>query len=235
VFFNISGYYSVNAILRVKSDGGEPTVLKFPDSGGRREWHGWHIFVDSSGLISLVRSGVNGHTLIHLSSSGEVMSQMDLSLSKFVDVISFAVQPDGRSLFLGSFQKVNAVSNPNSSTHKPPMITDIPSLFWLDTTGKIAKEVPFGKEISRSVAQLDGLVTAGKPGIFYLATRSEIKEYGAAGDLIRAFPITAPNENAQLTKLQFVDGRVALQFSYPTERFGQRGNRHSHCESIGSL
>jgi hypothetical protein len=214
VFFDIAGLYSVNGILRVKGDGGEPTVIKFPESGGRGEWH---VFVDSSGTVYLVLSNKTGHTLIHLSPSGEEMGRTDLSLPKTFDVDSFAVQPDGKSVFLGSTMKVNAVKDTDPSVHKPPVATDIPSLFWFDTTGKLVRELPFGKEFSLEIAQLDGLVVAGKPGIFYVASRSEIREYGEEGDLIRTFPIAAPKADAAITKLQFVDGRVALEFSFPAK------------------
>jgi hypothetical protein len=215
VFFNISGFYSVNAILRVKRDGGDPTVIKFPaDSGAHVQWH---VFVDPSGATYLLLSGVSGHLLIHLSPSGEELDRTDLALSTSFHVHSFSVQPDGKSLFLGSVEKVNAVSNPDPSAHKPTVITDVPSLFWLDTTGKLARSMPFGKEFSRSTTELDVLVAAGKPGIFYVATSSEIKEYGADGDLFRTFPIIAPNKDAQISSLQFVNGHIALVFSYPAK------------------
>ncbi len=162
VFFNISGYYSINAILRVKGDGGEPTVIKFPASPSGRA--SWHVYVDSSGTIYLLLTTVSSQTLIHLSSSGDELSRMDLSLPKLLHVHSFAVQPDGRSLFLGSTEKVDPASNPDP--HKPPVVTDIPSLIWLDTTGRVAREAPFGKEFSRATTQQDGLVAAGKQEFF---------------------------------------------------------------------
>jgi hypothetical protein len=90
-------------------------------------------------------------------------------------------------------------------------------MIWFDTTGKVTREAPFGKEFSLSITQQDGRITAGKPGIFYVATHSEVNEFGSGGDLIRTFPITAPDKDAQISRVQSVEGQLALEFFYPAK------------------
>jgi hypothetical protein len=218
VFFDISQFYSVKSILRVRNDGTQPTPLPFPaglDAKGQ-----WHFSIDSSGAVYLLLTNVDNPLLIHLSPSGEEVSRTDLSLPKFFDVHSFALQPDGRSLFFGSLEKVSEDSSSGSSVHSSSASTDVPFLIWLDPTGKFARKEQFGKEFSVSTTLLDGQVAAGRPGIFYVAKSTEIREYGARGDLLLTFPIVPPSKDSHVANFQFVDGRIALLFRYPSVEGG---------------
>ena len=142
------------------------------------------------------------------------MSRTNVALPRSLDIHSFAVQPDGRSLIFGSFTRV--IEKADSVKRTPPILRDTPFLFWLDPVGNLVRKDPFEKEFSSS-SYSDGLITVGRPGIFYTGTLAEIREYGAEGDLFHTYPIVPPTKDSNLASLQFVDGRVALKFSYPAK------------------
>jgi len=213
VYFDISQIYSVQSILRVNEDGSQPTPIPFPtglDSKGQ-----WSFSPDTSGSVYLLLTNVDDPLLIHMSSSGEEVSRMKLSLPKSFHVHSFAVQSDGRSLFFGSFMTIKTESESGSGVHRSPEIVDVPFLFWLDAAGRLNRKEPFGKMFSRSTTEPDGLIVAGMPGIFYVATSAEVREYSSRGDFFKKFLIAPPSKNSHLSSLQFVDRWIALLFTYP--------------------
>ena len=229
VFFDISEFYSVKAILRVREDGTQPTPIPFPtDVKGH-----WHFSIDSSGAVYLLLTNVDNPLLIHLSPSGEEVSRTDLALPLYFGVHSFAVQPDGRSLLFGSLEELSG-ENSSGSSKPSSSVINVPFLFWFDPTGKLARKERFGKEFSRSAAFPNGQVTAGRPGIFYVATSAEIREYGAEGDLFRTFAIVPPNKDSTISSLQFVDGRLALLFLYPAKAPPGEGGIAKQAEGSSS-
>ncbi|MGI4829721.1 MAG: hypothetical protein ACRYFU_16225 [Janthinobacterium lividum] len=205
VFFELyeaSRMFSENAILRSSEDGKEVRSFSFPNDLGKRG--DWHYSVDGAGGLYVTHSELDNHVLVHLSTTGEV-SRTKLELPAYFYVHSFAVLPDGRSMFVGSM--------PSSQTASE--YTESPVSIWLDPSGKIVQKTSPGRPFSVSLTPFDGFVVPGMPGTFVEAGSSEIKIFGARGDLIETLPVVKPTKDSFASGLQFVDGTIAIVFQHP--------------------
>lgn len=204
VFFGLAGSVQfAGNILRISEDGQYTRPIPLPTGLGKNGV--WHYSLDPDGGLYAIFSEVENHVMIHLSSSGDEVSRTTLQLPRYFHVHSFAVLSDGRSMFFGSV--------PSSETSAET--TDIPFSIWLDSSGRLVRKTQPGKEFSPSSNQPDGLIAAGRPGTFIEATNSEIRVFGAGGDLLQTFSIVKPTKDSFSSSLQFVDGYIAIAFDYP--------------------
>lgn len=115
-------------------------------------------------------------------------------------------------------------------------ITSTPLLIWMSSRGRIIKQISFGKAFDRASSVPNGMVATGPPGTFFLGTNSEIYEYGEEGGVIKVLPLNAPANHSIITAIQYVDGRIALVFSYPVSEVGRSLKSDDNAEPyFGSL
>lgn len=193
---------SSTEILRVSSDGQEVRHFPFSTDLGRKG--SWFYSVDGSGGLFAIFSDEHRNILVHLSLQGEV-SRTGLNLPDRFRINSFAVLPDGRSMIFGS-----TPSDEKSSEYKEQPLT-----VWLDPSGAITHKTPPGKSLSLSEDRMEGLTIAGAPGTFIQASGSNLTIFGNAGNVIRTLPLRKPTPGSFASALQFVDGRIAVNFQHP--------------------
>ncbi|HEY6376042.1 MAG TPA: hypothetical protein VIX90_11030 [Edaphobacter sp.] len=219
VYFDLTGTSLFGGnILRVSGDGQEVRPISLPTSLGK--YGEWHYSVDQDGGLYAIFSEAENHVLVHLSLSGEEMYRTTLSLPLYFHVYSFAVLPDGRSMFFGSLpSRETSASN------------EIPFSIWLDAGGRLVRKTPPEKQFSPSTDRPDGLVAAGRPGTFIEATTSEIRVFAADGNLLQTFPIIQPTKDSFVSSLQLVDGLIAIAFQHPANTGSTEAEGTSKSES----
>lgn len=222
VFFDLKGpIMFAGNILRISEDGQYTRPIPLPTGLAKKgEWGEWHYSVDPDGSLYAVFSQVENHVLIHLSSSGDEVSRTTLQLPRYFYVSSFAVLPDGRSMFFGYV--------PSSETSAET--TDIPLSIWLDSSGRLVRKTQPGKEFSPTLNQPDGVIAAGGPSTFIEVISSEIRVFGAGGDLLHTFGFAKPTKDSIASNLQFVDGYIGIAFQHPANTGSTEGESANKSE-----
>ncbi len=219
VFFDLTGpILSTGNLLRISEDGQYTRPIPLPTGLGKNGE--WRYSVDPDGGLYAIFSEVEKHVMIHLSSSGDEVSRTTLQLPRYFYVNSFAVLPDGRSMFFGYV--------PSIETSAPA--ADRPFSIWLDSSGRLVRKTQPEKEFSPTLNQPDGVIAAGRPGTFIEAINSEISVFGAGGDLIQTFPIVKPTKDSIASNLQLVDGYIAIAFNHPASTSSAKGESASKSE-----
>ena len=101
--------------------------------------------------------------------------------------------------------------------------TDIPLSIWLDSSGRLVRKTQPGKEFSPTLNQPDGVIAAGGPSTFIEVISSEIRVFGAGGDLLHTFGFAKPTKDSIASNLQFVDGYIGIAFQYPANTGSTEG------------
>jgi hypothetical protein len=204
---------SPRTIVRISEDGEEGQPFLLPNDADER--HSWKLYPASDGTVFVLSSFYptdkrpETHTLIKLSSSGEVISRTTLPLPPPFQVLSFAVQPNGSSMVIGSiFLQKTSDANPD-----PP---DNLYTAWLDPAGRIIRQVGLDPAEKKDIwlSEPNSIaVTVGSPGTFLSISGDKVKVYDTSGSLQYSVPARKPAKDAFLFSVGYVDGQIAIPWS----------------------
>ena len=213
-YFQLSdASYSVNAVLRMRSNGNDPAPIPFPTGFDKKGQ--WHFAIDPTGKLYMLLSGVSDSLLFEVDASGQELNRLHVKLPLWFHVENFAVESSGRSVVFGSIEKAYEETGKGSS-EPYNLVKDLPYLFWVDRDGSARKQRS-GDEFSSGVTMEDGIVAASKSQHFYFATSKAIKEYSPTGEFVKSFPVNAPASHSRTAVLQVQDGVIAVQYIYPSD------------------
>jgi hypothetical protein len=209
IFFEIAGTSrsSVKVILSVPRNGGDPTPIPLPsDLGSTGEWR---MAVDAGGMLFALYSEGDKHVLISFTASGKEVKRTTLQLPRYFHVHSFAINQAGNGMFFGGAPVSDDAA---VSRHRLQTI-------WLNRDGETVIATPLGKSIDLSMERPDGQIIEGPANTFLEASRSVLISFDDKGNVVRTFPIPQAPNGSFVSNMQYVDGRVAIEFSYRSEPF----------------
>ncbi len=206
---------SPRAIIRISEDGQDGKPFLLPNDADAR--HTWKLYVAPDGTVFVLSSfyptdqSPETHTLIKFSSSGEVISRTRLPLPAPFQVQSFAVQPNGSSMVIGSV----ALQHATAANPEPP---DNLYTAWLDPAARILKQVGLEPSEKKDIylSEPNSLaVTVGSPGTFLTIAGDKLQAYDTSGSLQYSLSVRKPAKDAQLSSVGYVDGNVVIPWMVP--------------------
>jgi len=227
IFFDLAStsLSSVKLILSVPRNGGDPAPIPLPaDLGSTGEWH---MAVDAGGKLYALYSEADKHVLISFTGQGKEFRRTTLQLPRYFQVHSFAINQAGNGMFFGG---APVSDNAAVSRHRLQTI-------WLDRDGATVLATPLGKSIDLSMERPDGHIVEGPSNTFLEANHLVLTSFDEKGKRVRAFPIPQAPNGSFVSSIQYVGGRAAIEFSYPSEPslIGVDNTRNNENAPLGPL
>ena len=193
------------ALLRVSADGQTVAPLPVPSDLGD---HGeWHLSVSAAGDIFVTFSQAEEHLLLHYSALGAEINRTTLELPSYFHIRSFALLPNGKSMFLGSLPQPDALAS-GANLGKDVLI-------WLDEKGKRVRTIPKNGSAFDYLDLRGGSVVADSTS-FVEVSDSTVTTFDSIGTVMTIFPLSPPASDAIVSSASILSpGKtVAIEYLY---------------------